>query len=226
MMANAHSAAYEPFFAALAGVSATLWVIAVALVTIVLTKPATGSELGSVSLMMSRLLDLSSSRELRWEERRLVNRIVSMYRQIWFLGEMLPIVIFFETALVTSVAALLPVVPYWLIYGLILVNYLPVTWLLKMTQRNHRAQQKAFAEYGVPDGGAPALTAAERMRSGSKTTLPGIALFLLAAMVWVWTAPWTVAATAGGALLIGIVYSLNGIFNTVAAVEHTTVVPR
>lgn len=56
-----------PFFSVAAGVAATLWVVSIALLTLVLTSPATGDALGFLSQQVRTMRALAASREVTTE---------------------------------------------------------------------------------------------------------------------------------------------------------------
>jgi hypothetical protein len=94
----AHLDSLTPFFSAAAGVTATLWIVSIALLTLVLATPTFTGDLGFLSEQARLILDGAASRNVGADEHRAHKGMMAALRCLWFLTEFVPIVVFVALA--------------------------------------------------------------------------------------------------------------------------------
>ena len=211
--------AYHEYFSALAGVSGTLWAIALVIVTVVVARPATGREFGRLSRLKVHAEFLAATRDVNPKVRTLLRHSRSIYFQAWFISEALPIAVFFQVAIMLSLAGLLPLRDYTLLWAVPLVNYLPFHWLLRRALENSRKAEAARVQVDAGPA-SQELSDKERFSNRRKYLAPALLLLAGTAVLILWPRIDMIATVAAGALLTGLVYGLNAASNLTAAMEH------
>jgi hypothetical protein len=140
---------FDSFFTLAGTFGVTLWVVTVALLTIVLTTTSVGSDLGILSGLARKAVGLTTTLQMSQEMRAALDTFVGQYRAIWFTVEVLPIPMYFQVSMLLALFALIPGIQgYWLSF-IPMVHIIGWSVFLRFLKRNQKRFEEALTEAGV-----------------------------------------------------------------------------
>lgn len=152
---------FENFFILTGSISATLWAVALAILALTLSSSLLPGGLGHLSAISEEMSAVADKMQLSLEMRQLYSLLRTQYRGLWFLIQLLPMLIFFQVAMLLSIAAAFPGLPLTWAWAVPLTHIAAWTYLVRLLKKGDVARKEAIeragiveADHNLPDKGA------------------------------------------------------------------------